>query len=57
MDDARNLKNFLKCVMKVKNAFHRPISKLNTAEESIRDLENSSTDTTQTETEREKRVK
>lgn len=43
--------------MKVKNAFHRPISKLNTAEESIRDLENSSTDTTQTETEREKRVK
>lgn len=41
----------------MKNAFGRLISKLNTAEEIISELEDRSTETTQTETEREKRVK
>lgn len=56
MDDARNLKFLKKCVTKVKNAFHRPISKLNTVRKASRNLK-IGRDTIQTEIEREKRVK
>lgn len=41
----------------MKNAFGRLISKLNTAEERLSELEDRSADTTQTETGWEKRVK